>query len=126
MSGTVLRYRLWLALLLLAVTGCLGNVPDLPSQPPPGPTIGPTATPLRLATPTLAPRPTLAPQSTTAPGQPTTAPAAPTPTAAAPAAPADLPNLEALRLAHEKVAEDMVSPLQVTHAGDGSNRLFAV
>ena len=52
--------------------------------------------------------------------------ATPSPAAAATLAPAAAPQLDALRLRPSPVALGLSNPLFVTHAGDGSGRLFIV
>ncbi len=142
-----LKYALSLALLLLIslplaacqLTGGATDpprptiVPDHTPTDPPDPTATPVAAqPTLTATPPPSPTTTLLPSPTTAPtDQPPTATPAPSPTPPPPTATptatvvATAP-LEALSLSLELIANGFTKPLYLTHAGDGSGRLFVV
>ncbi len=112
-------------LFLLVVAGCISTQPTAmpaPMQQTAGPTeppSTPTAVPQPLATETLPPaaghgpateEPAPNPTATTPPASPTPAPFDPT----------------ALGLDLELVTDGLNAPVYVTHAGDGSSRLFVV
>ncbi len=103
----------------------------VPTEPPPTATaaLAPSNTPVELAqtdTPTATPSPTELPPPTDTPTtvpQPTEPP--PTATLAPTEPPSDLP-LESIQLNLIPIASGFTKPLFVTHAGDGSGRLFVV
>ncbi len=113
-------------LVLLVTTGCAlpggggsGEVTIVPATTVPATTgrVDPTAT-------SAPPPPSPPPAATTPAPPPPPATPPPTPTVATPAnAPADLTTL---KLDLQLVAEGFDTPVYVTHAGDGSGRLFVV
>jgi glucose/arabinose dehydrogenase len=130
-----------LVLVLIVVAGCTkaGSVSSPPLAPPTeSSTVLPAMTP---ATRDLAPPSTAAPaRSSSSPTSPPAAPTEPPPTATPvvpspapteapstdPTAPPEVPRLERVRLRLEPVAGGLDRPVFVTHAGDGSGRLFIV
>ncbi len=93
--------------------------PTIVSQASPlPPTVPPANTPTPTAEPT-SPPPTVAPMVDSAPQ-----PAEPPPTDAP--APTDIPALESLVVQLLPVASGLAEPVYLTHAGDGSERLFVV
>jgi glucose/arabinose dehydrogenase/predicted small lipoprotein YifL len=130
-----------LVLVLIAVAGCAkaGPVSSPPSAPATEPS--PARPAMAPATSDIAPRSTAAPArspsiSTSPQAAPTEPPStatlvipSPAPTEAPspdPTAPLEVPRLEQVRLRLEPVAGGLDRPVFVTHAGDGSGRLFIV
>lgn len=101
-----------------------------PTQTPtalPTPTQTPTAPPVPTQTPTALPTPTQTPTALPAPTQTPTAPPQPTKTATpAVRPPAVIGQLNGLNLSLSPVIIGLNKPVFVTHAGDGSGRLFIV
>jgi glucose/arabinose dehydrogenase len=118
-----------LALLLVGVSACGVAAPDPTSAPTsvsslrvsePASTPEPASEPAQAPSPEPA-RPLPSPPATENPVRPAQAPASPSP---APSAAPALPALEELRLRLVPVAAGLDRPVFVTHAGDGSGRLF--
>lgn len=123
---TVFRRLAWVFVFVLAVVACR------PAPPTPAPTPAKTTTAVR--TPTEgAPAPTRPPAATATQPAPTTSATpthvpGPSPTAIAPpVTPTPAPfDPTAVNLQLELVAGGLNAPVYVTHAGDGSGRLFVV
>ncbi|RPI35445.1 MAG: hypothetical protein EHM67_13765, partial [Hyphomicrobiaceae bacterium] len=95
--------------------GVSANATSSPSAAAPGQSsAGSTHTPVATDTPVAAASPSV----TSVPTQASAATSAPAAAAA--------PDLDSLRIALAPVVQGLASPLYVTHAGDGSGRLFVV
>ena len=123
--------RLGLILSLLLMSGCQGlqgqGSPTAAVTPPPAVQ---TAEAPRGATVTPAPAPTVPPAAVASTPAPTPTSAAagsarPTTTSAPATGPAPA-DLSGVRLALDRVAGGLQTPIHLTHAGDGSGRLFVV
>ena len=128
-----------LVLLLIAVWGCAQAEPGPSSASGPATTLAPTQASMPLATTestsTSQPAvPTQPPSTSTGavPASPSAVPAKPRPTATlvfpspAPSAAPVAATIRDVRLRLEPVASGLDRPVFVTHAGDGSSRLFIV
>lgn len=113
-------------LLALLVTGC-GTTPRVPTAttppvPPVAATTAATTVATAVATPTESPSPTATPAPTTPP----TAVPSPTTPAVPPTAAAAVFDPDSTQVGLSEILSGLNDPVFVTHAGDGSQRLFIV